>query len=54
MGPDNLHSVPPNVKFEIDDMEKPWTYTTKFDFIFSRMMTGSFSDWGVYLKQCFE
>jgi len=46
--------VPPNVKFEIDDMEKPWTYTTKFDFIFSRMMTGSFSDWGVYLKQCFD
>ncbi|EMT71448.1 hypothetical protein FOC4_g10009948, partial [Fusarium odoratissimum] len=36
--------VPPNCSFEIDDLEKEWTWTTPFDFIFSRMMTGSFSD----------
>jgi hypothetical protein len=37
-------SVPPNCTFEIDDLEKDWTWKKPFDFIFSRMMTGSFSD----------
>ncbi|KAL8404367.1 hypothetical protein RB594_009279 [Gaeumannomyces avenae] len=36
--------VPPNCSFEIDDLEKEWTWTKKFDFVFSRMMTGSFAD----------
>ncbi|KAJ3953698.1 hypothetical protein N0V92_009832 [Colletotrichum tropicale] len=27
---------PPNVKFEIDDVESPWLYEHKFDFIFCR------------------
>ncbi|RGP77203.1 hypothetical protein FLONG3_4718 [Fusarium longipes] len=36
--------VPPNCNFEIDDLEKEWTWKQPFDFIFCRMMTGSFSD----------
>ncbi|QPC70710.1 hypothetical protein HYE68_001462 [Fusarium pseudograminearum] len=36
--------VPPNCTFEIDDLEKEWTWKQPFDFIFCRMMTGSFSD----------
>lgn len=46
--------VPPNVLFEVDDAEKPWTFAKPFDFIFSRMMTGSFGDWKAYIKQCFD
>ncbi|KAH6628145.1 S-adenosyl-L-methionine-dependent methyltransferase [Chaetomium tenue] len=37
--------VPPNVKFEIDDIECPWVYEMPFDFIFCRYMTGSILDW---------
>ncbi|KAK4150726.1 methyltransferase domain-containing protein [Chaetomidium leptoderma] len=28
--------IPPSVKFEIDDVESPWVYSTPFDFIFCR------------------
>ncbi|KAF6833022.1 methyltransferase domain-containing protein [Colletotrichum plurivorum] len=33
--------MPPNVKFEIDDLEEPWTYSRPFDYIHSRMMNGN-------------
>lgn len=49
-----IPSVPPNLQFEIDDVEKPWSYSQKFDFIFSRMMTGSFPDWPAYITNCFK
>ncbi|KAF0316929.1 methyltransferase domain-containing protein [Colletotrichum asianum] len=35
--------VPPNCRFEIDDIEKEWAWNTRFDFIFCRDMNGSFS-----------
>ncbi|KAF7555980.1 hypothetical protein G7Z17_g1687 [Cylindrodendrum hubeiense] len=37
--------VPPNVSFYVDDLEDDWTFSTKFDFIFSRFMTGSIRNW---------
>lgn len=37
-------SVPPNLVFEIDDIEKEWTWNHKWDFIFARMMLGCFND----------
>ncbi|KAI9807008.1 MAG: hypothetical protein M1833_002666 [Piccolia ochrophora] len=47
--------VPPNVKFEIDDVEQPWTYSSdRFDLIHSRVMVGSIKDWPAYFKQCFK
>ncbi|KAF4974544.1 hypothetical protein FZEAL_8568 [Fusarium zealandicum] len=49
-----IPSVLMNCKFEIDDVEKEWTLTKPFDFIFSRMMVGSFADWERYLEQTFE
>ncbi|TDZ65879.1 Secondary metabolism regulator LAE1 [Colletotrichum trifolii] len=45
--------VPPNVKFEIDDVEEPWTFSQPFDYIHSCTMSGSNSDWKKYLRQCF-
>ncbi|KAF4342091.1 methyltransferase [Fusarium beomiforme] len=46
--------VPPNVSFEIDDLEKEWTWTQKFDFIFARMMLGCFTDFPQMIKVAFD
>ncbi|KAK7428828.1 hypothetical protein QQZ08_004598 [Neonectria magnoliae] len=46
--------VPPNVTFYVDDLEDDWTFSTKFEFIFSRFMTGSIRNWPKYLKQCYD
>ncbi|KAK0633849.1 S-adenosyl-L-methionine-dependent methyltransferase [Immersiella caudata] len=37
--------VPPNVKFEIDDVESPWLHEKPFDFIFCRYMCACIADW---------
>lgn len=47
-------SVPPNVSFYVDDLEEPWSYAQKFDFIFARVLIGSISDWPKFIKQSFE
>ena len=46
-------SVPPNCYFEIDDLEKEWTWNRPFDFVFCRMMAGSFSDYGSIVQKAF-
>ncbi|KAF6819068.1 methyltransferase domain-containing protein [Colletotrichum sojae] len=46
--------VPPNVVFEIDDLEEPWLYSRPFDYIHSRMMTSSVANWKNYLQKCFD
>lgn len=46
--------VPPNVTFQVDDLEEPWTFTQKFDFIYSRMMCGAFADFDNFFRQSFE
>ncbi|KAL0937649.1 uncharacterized protein CTRU02_207380 [Colletotrichum truncatum] len=46
--------TPPNVKFEVDDVEEPWIYSQKFDYIHSRMMTSSIGDWRTYLQRCYD
>ncbi|KAJ0348868.1 hypothetical protein COL154_013689 [Colletotrichum chrysophilum] len=46
--------TPPNVKFEIDDLEEPWTYSRPFDYIHSRMMNACVADWGEYIKRCYD
>lgn len=47
-------SVPPNVSFEVDDLEKEWTWTRKFDFIFARMMLGCFEDLPRIIQVAFD
>ncbi|RSL85745.1 hypothetical protein CDV31_016520 [Fusarium ambrosium] len=38
--------VPPNCKFEIDDVSLRWTWPeNEFDFVYLRTMFGSFKDW---------
>ncbi|PBP24865.1 hypothetical protein BUE80_DR004213 [Diplocarpon rosae] len=47
-------SVPPNLSFEIDDIEETWTYSYKFDFIHSRMMVGSIGNWPKLFERAYE
>ncbi|KAI8255725.1 Secondary metabolism regulator LAE1 [Colletotrichum sp. SAR11_239] len=46
--------VPPNVRFEVDDIDDEWTFSQPFDYIHSRVMTSSIADWPQYLKKCYE
>ncbi|KAI3544159.1 methyltransferase domain-containing protein [Colletotrichum abscissum] len=45
---------PTNVRFEIDDVESDWVYEEQFDFIFSRYMAGSLSDWPTLVSRAYE
>ncbi|MCJ1382886.1 hypothetical protein MMC17_005999 [Xylographa soralifera] len=46
--------VPPNVHFEVDDVEADWTYSEKFDFIHCRTMGNAIQNWPRLVKQCYE
>ena len=46
--------VPPNIKFQLDNVEEEWTYTREFDFIYSRMMAGGIEDWPRLIEQSFR
>ncbi|KAK2051023.1 methyltransferase domain-containing protein [Colletotrichum caudatum] len=46
--------VPPNVRFEVDDIEDEWTFTQPFQYIHSRFMTSSIRDWKLYLQRCYD
>ncbi|KAF2741837.1 S-adenosyl-L-methionine-dependent methyltransferase [Sporormia fimetaria CBS 119925] len=46
--------VPVNVRFEVDDVEKNWVYSQKFDYIHSRYMTCSIRDWPKLMKQSYQ
>ncbi|KNB16444.1 hypothetical protein FOXG_14305 [Fusarium oxysporum f. sp. lycopersici 4287] len=46
--------VPPNLTFYIDDLEDPWTFSTKFDLIHGRMLTGSIRDWPKFIQQSYD
>lgn len=46
--------VPPNVSFEIDDIEKPWPFSRPFDYIHCRYLAGSVVDWPRLVAQAFQ
>ncbi|KAI9802514.1 MAG: hypothetical protein M1833_001586 [Piccolia ochrophora] len=46
--------VPPNVQFEVDDVEGEWTHTAPFDYIHCRYMATSIADWPSLVKRCHE
>ncbi|KAH7169999.1 S-adenosyl-L-methionine-dependent methyltransferase [Dactylonectria macrodidyma] len=54
LSPIQSDMVPPNLSFQVDDLEAPWTFTSKFDFIYSRMMTAAFADWPRFFEQAYE
>ncbi|KAF4843324.1 Secondary metabolism regulator laeA [Colletotrichum siamense] len=46
--------APVNCIFEVDDLEKEWTWSEPFDFIFARSMMGSFADWPAVIEQAYN
>lgn len=44
----------PNVTFEVDDVEDLWVHGKPFDFIFSRYMAASISDWHAYIENIYN
>lgn len=46
--------VPPNVRFEVDDIENHWVYRSEFDYIHARYFAGAIKDWPNLLRQAFK
>ncbi|RKL48021.1 hypothetical protein BFJ70_g2384 [Fusarium oxysporum] len=46
--------VPINCTFEIDDLEKDWAWAKPFDFVFSRVMAGSFEDYDAFISKAYK
>ncbi|PKS08398.1 hypothetical protein jhhlp_005342 [Lomentospora prolificans] len=46
--------VPPNVKFEVDDVESEWLHEEKFSWIFCRYMAASIFDWPKLVNTIYE
>jgi len=40
--------------FEVDDLEQPWNFTQRFDYIHCQLMIGAFQDWPKFFRQSFE
>ncbi|KAL8939647.1 MAG: hypothetical protein Q9216_003255, partial [Gyalolechia sp. 2 TL-2023] len=54
LSPIQPHWVPPNVRFEVDDVEDDWAYHQPFDYIHCRMMGNAIKDWPKLHRQCYE
>ncbi|RSL64897.1 hypothetical protein CEP53_003880 [Fusarium sp. AF-6] len=54
LSPNQPSWLPPNVEFQIDDIDEEWTYSAPFDYVHSRMMNSSVKDWRVYLEKCLQ
>ncbi|XEV01504.1 hypothetical protein FSHL1_006791 [Fusarium sambucinum] len=47
--------VPPNVKFELEDATRDWTWSdNSFDFVHMRYLIGAIADWGALFKEAFR
>lgn len=48
--------VPPNCKFTVDDVVKPWMFTQKFDLIHIRWLYGALTElqFDLLYKQAYE
>ncbi|KAK6840740.1 S-adenosyl-L-methionine-dependent methyltransferase [Apiospora arundinis] len=46
--------VPPNCRFEVDDLEDEWIWSYKFDYIHARHMVGSISDFARIFQTIYE
>ena len=47
--------VPPNVRFEIDDCNREWTWEeNSFDFVHMRMLIGVVTDWNALFRNSFR
>ncbi|KAF4339727.1 hypothetical protein FBEOM_6377 [Fusarium beomiforme] len=54
LSPIQPSAIPPNASFYVDDLEESWDYSTKFDFVFARFLTGSIQDWPKFFSESFK
>ncbi|KAF5633004.1 methyltransferase [Fusarium sp. NRRL 25303] len=54
LSPIQPSAVPPNASFYVDDLEEPWEYSDKFDFVFARFLTGSILDWPKFFSESYK
>ncbi|CAP61830.1 uncharacterized protein PODANS_5_2670 [Podospora anserina S mat+] len=54
LAPVQPQCVPPNLIFEVDDLEQPWNFTQRFDYIHCQLMIGAFQDWPKFFRQSRE
>lgn len=46
--------LPPNLRFEICDLDKDWSWRSPFDFIYCRSLAFSFADWEPIFQKVYE
>ncbi|KAI1492951.1 S-adenosyl-L-methionine-dependent methyltransferase [Biscogniauxia mediterranea] len=55
ISPQQPQWIPPNLKFEIDDVTQEWTYEpSSFDYIHMRWLVGSIPDWEFLFKEVYK
>ncbi|KZL71161.1 methyltransferase domain-containing protein (UMTA) [Colletotrichum tofieldiae] len=54
LSPIQPRDVPPNVRFEVDDVEEEWLYSQPFDYIHLRFMNGSLADWKKIITKAYD
>lgn len=54
LSPTQTDWTPPNVTWEVDDMEEPWTFRQPFDFIHGKWLAGSIHNWPRLMQQCYH
>ncbi|KAF2969657.1 hypothetical protein GQX73_g3949 [Xylaria multiplex] len=55
ISPSQPQWIPPNLKFEIDDITLPWTYEpNSFDYIHMRWLIGAIPNWYTLFREVFQ
>ncbi|WYZ34709.1 hypothetical protein EsH8_I_000985 [Colletotrichum jinshuiense] len=54
LSPTQRKDIPPNVKFEVDDVEEEWLYSRPFDYIHSRFLNGSIVNWKKFITRAYN
>ncbi|RYO88793.1 hypothetical protein DL766_002976 [Monosporascus sp. MC13-8B] len=55
ISPPQAHWLPPNLKFEVDDMTDAWTYAPdSFDYVHIRWLVGAIPDWNELFQQAYK
>ncbi|KAJ3960545.1 hypothetical protein N0V92_002796 [Colletotrichum tropicale] len=47
-------NTPPNCRFEVDDVDKDWTWSQPFDFVFIRGGNSCFESWEKLLRKAYD
>ncbi|KAI0440790.1 S-adenosyl-L-methionine-dependent methyltransferase [Xylaria telfairii] len=55
ISPSQPQWIPPNLKFEIDDVTQPWTYApNSFDYIHMRWLIGAIPNWYTLFREVYQ